>query len=109
MSVETLLQGLVSGLLGFAPRIEATEPFRLGLDRVRKAAEENSARRVAGLVAMAKSEALAMLGENDQAFVWLRKSIDDSSARWVKVDPTLDSLRTDPRFSQILKDTGLPP
>jgi Tfp pilus assembly protein PilF len=53
----------------------------------------------------------AALGEKDQAFEWLRKACDerDSGVIWLKVDPTLDNLRADPRFTQILKDMGLPP
>jgi serine/threonine protein kinase/tetratricopeptide (TPR) repeat protein len=53
----------------------------------------------------------AALGDYDAAFDWLRKSCDerDSQIVWVKVDPTLDDLRSDPRFTQILKDMGLPP
>jgi hypothetical protein len=53
----------------------------------------------------------AALGEKDQAFEWLRKSCDerDPFVIWIKVDPTLDSLRSDPRFAQVLRDMGLPP
>src|SRR5713226_7673786 len=52
----------------------------------------------------------AALGEKDQAFEWLRNACDerDILVIWLKVDPTLDSLRSDPRFTQILKDMGLP-
>ena len=52
----------------------------------------------------------AALGEKDQAFEWLRKACDerDSQVIWLKVDPTMDSLRADPRFIR-LKDMGLPP
>jgi tetratricopeptide (TPR) repeat protein len=53
----------------------------------------------------------AALGEKDQAFEWLRKACDEreSSVIWLKVDPTLENLRTDPRFAQVLRDMGLPP
>jgi TolB-like protein/Tfp pilus assembly protein PilF len=53
----------------------------------------------------------AALGEKDQAFEWLRKSCDerDSRAVWIKVDPTLGSLRSDPRFAQLLAEMRLPP
>jgi serine/threonine-protein kinase len=51
------------------------------------------------------------LGEKDQAFEWLQKAYDDRSV-WlihlhVKVDPRLDSLRSDPRFTELLKKMGL--
>ena len=53
----------------------------------------------------------AALGENDQAFEWLRKACDerDSAVIWLKVDPTMDSLRPDPRFAKVLMEMGLPP
>jgi len=52
----------------------------------------------------------AALGEKDQAFESLRRACDerDSTVIWLKVDPTLDSLRQDQRFAQILRDMGLP-
>src|SRR5947209_6185276 len=50
--------------------------------------------------AFAMARIHAALGENDQAFQWLQKADDerDSAVRWVKVDPTLESLRADARF-----------
>jgi hypothetical protein len=53
----------------------------------------------------------AALGEKDQAFEWLHKACDerDPLVVFLKVDPTLDNLRIDPRFAQVLKDMGLPP
>jgi hypothetical protein len=53
----------------------------------------------------------AALGEKDQAFEWLRKACDerDSGVIWLKVDPTLDNLRSDPRFTRLLNEMGLPP
>jgi tetratricopeptide (TPR) repeat protein len=53
----------------------------------------------------------AALGEKDQAFKWLQKACDerDTHAIWLKVDPTMDDLRTDPRFARLLKDMRLPP
>jgi serine/threonine-protein kinase len=51
------------------------------------------------------------LGEKDQAFEWLRKACceQDPQVIWIKVDPTLDNLRKDLRFAQVLKEMGLPP
>jgi serine/threonine-protein kinase len=53
----------------------------------------------------------AALGENDQAIEWLRKALDerDSAALWLKSDPTLDGLRSDPRFAELLKEMRLSP
>jgi hypothetical protein len=53
----------------------------------------------------------AALGEKKQAFAWLRRACDerDPLVIWLKVDPTLDNLRKDAEFTQLLKDMGLPP
>jgi DNA-binding winged helix-turn-helix (wHTH) protein/TolB-like protein/tetratricopeptide (TPR) repeat protein len=52
----------------------------------------------------------ARLGEADQAFEWLNKAFDDRcvSLIWLKVDPTFDSLRSDPRFVGLLRRMNLP-
>jgi len=50
------------------------------------------------------------LNKKDQAFTWLEKAYDarDECLTWLKVDPTMDSLRSDPRFPDILRRVGLP-
>jgi eukaryotic-like serine/threonine-protein kinase len=52
----------------------------------------------------------AGLGERDQAFQWLEKSYEERSGRMVEVgvDPMLDSLRSDPRFQDLVRRIGLP-
>jgi DNA-binding winged helix-turn-helix (wHTH) protein/TolB-like protein len=54
---------------------------------------------------------LAGLGEKEQAFVWLEKSVAERSqlATGIKVDPRLDSLRSDPRFADLVRRVGLEP
>lgn len=49
------------------------------------------------------------LDEKDQAFAWLKKAYEYRAGRLVslKVDPMLDSLRSDPRFTALLKKVGL--
>jgi len=49
------------------------------------------------------------LGEQDQAFEWLEKAFEQrfSLMPWLKLDPSLDSLRPDPRFDALLKKIGL--
>jgi eukaryotic-like serine/threonine-protein kinase len=61
--------------------------------------------------AFAMARIHAALGENDQAFVWLRKAAEERDAHviWLKVDPTFDGLRSDPRFAQLVQEMGLPP
>ncbi len=50
------------------------------------------------------------LGDKDQAFGWLGRSVDErsGSVRYLKVEPRLDPLRSDPRFDALLKRVGLP-
>jgi len=49
------------------------------------------------------------LGDQDQAFVWLEKAYEQrfSLLPWLKLDPSLDSLRSDTRFVTLLKKIGL--
>jgi eukaryotic-like serine/threonine-protein kinase len=51
----------------------------------------------------------AGLGDKDQAIAWLRKGYDEHSDHLlhIGVDPTLDPLRSDPRFDKLLRDIGL--
>lgn len=51
------------------------------------------------------------LGEKERAFDWLDKAIEkrDFDLCLLKIDPKLDSLRTDPRFSRMLRRVGLSP
>ena len=49
------------------------------------------------------------LGDRDQAFAWLDNAarVHDVGLVYLKVDPCLDPLRTDPRFAQLLHRVGL--
>jgi tetratricopeptide (TPR) repeat protein len=52
----------------------------------------------------------ASLGEKDQAFEWLDKSLEQrDSQNGLKVDPQWDSLRSDPRFADLLRRVRLAP
>jgi serine/threonine-protein kinase len=52
----------------------------------------------------------AGLGQQDQAFAWLEKAYTerDSSLTNLKADPKSDSLRSDPRFTDLLRRMGIP-
>ncbi|MBI1813481.1 MAG: tetratricopeptide repeat protein [Deltaproteobacteria bacterium] len=51
----------------------------------------------------------AALGETDQAFAFLDRAYEDRSffISGLKVDPMVDALRADPRFTALLKKVGL--
>ena len=51
----------------------------------------------------------AGLGDFDQAFAWLDKSIDDRSISSVIMGPTFEDLHGDPRFERLRSGLGLPP
>ena len=52
----------------------------------------------------------AGLQENDKAFEWLESAfqVRDKGLTYLKVDPCLDSLRSDQRFSPLLQRVGIP-
>ena len=51
----------------------------------------------------------AALGDKDQAFQWLERSLQDGGweITFLKVDPALDVLRSDPRFGDLVRRVGL--
>lgn len=59
--------------------------------------------------AYAFAVAYAGLGERDQAFQWLERSLQDHAwdITYLKVDPLMDNLRSDPRFADLVKRIGL--
>ena len=52
----------------------------------------------------------AGLGDKDQAFYWLNRAYEErnSGLAFLKTYAQLDSLRSDPRFSHLIKRVGLP-
>jgi len=50
------------------------------------------------------------LGENDRAMEYLEKSYEEHShwLMYLHIDPSMDALRSDPRFQDLLRRVGLP-
>ena len=57
----------------------------------------------------AAAQSYIMLGDKDQALTWLNKAYDArSQILFTKVDPHWDTIRSDPRFADLLRRMGLP-
>jgi tetratricopeptide (TPR) repeat protein len=54
------------------------------------------------------TEDYAALGEKNEAMDWLEKAYEerDDWINWIKVDPNLDELRSEPRFVTLLHRVG---
>ena len=58
--------------------------------------------------ARAIAEVYIGLKDKDRAFEWLRKSVDQKEVNmYLKTDPIYDSLRSDPRFADLLRRANL--
>ena len=51
----------------------------------------------------------ASLGEKGNALDWLERAYEDRSTQliWIKADPRLDNLRSEPRFKAVVNRMGL--
>jgi serine/threonine protein kinase/tetratricopeptide (TPR) repeat protein len=54
------------------------------------------------------AEAYAGLGEKDKAFEWLDTACEERAAQMIflKIDPWIENLRSDPRYGELLRKTG---
>jgi hypothetical protein len=50
------------------------------------------------------------MGQIDTAFKWLEKGYDDHEVEmyWIKVEPALEPLPSDPRWQEMLDKVGFP-
>ena len=101
------------------PQAEAGDPIFVGLlgyVRARAGQRDEANRVLAGLLARRERTGVgafqiavvyAGLGNLDQAFTWLDKSIDDRSISSMIMGPTFEDLHGDPRFERLRKRLGL--
>jgi len=71
---------------------------------------EMTTKRPAGLTPYVTATFFTQLGDKDKAFAELNKAFDNQeySLRFVKLDPSLDPLRDDPRFKDLLRRLRFP-
>jgi serine/threonine-protein kinase len=96
----------IVGVLGY---IYALAGRRGEAEAVLKQLEEESARRYVSAYNAAIIR--GALGERDSAFAALEKALAERTFQMahVKVEPSLDSLRSDPRFPSFITRVGAPP
>jgi tetratricopeptide (TPR) repeat protein len=77
-------------------------------ERVIAGLKEESARRYVNLYELALI--YIGLGQNAQALTWLEKAYRERSDQliYLKVDPRLDPIRSDPRFADLVRRVGIP-
>jgi TolB-like protein/DNA-binding winged helix-turn-helix (wHTH) protein/tetratricopeptide (TPR) repeat protein len=78
-------------------------------DALRALRELQERRRTTYVPAAAFIQAYAGLNDNDQTLAWLEQGYKEQSnlMQWIKVEPTFDQLRSDPRFVDLLRRVGL--
>lgn len=78
----------------------------------RKALDITEARAKSGYVApLTFADIYVRLGDKEMAFAWLEKAFDarDPSIIRLKIEPAYDSLRDDPRYTEMIRKIGLQP
>jgi TolB-like protein/Tfp pilus assembly protein PilF len=111
-AIAALQQGLkltkgqpwIQGLLGYAyARAEQPAEARRVLGDLKGLAAKGRFGCAFGIARI-----YAAIGEKEPAFQWLQTACEerDPQVVWLKVDPTLDSLRKDPQFDDLLVRMG---
>jgi tetratricopeptide (TPR) repeat protein len=79
-------------------------------DEARKILEENAGRLEGEYVPPTEvASAYSALREKEKAFEWLFRAYEthDAGICYISIDPSLDNLRSDPRFLELLRKIGL--
>src|SRR5262249_2188492 len=100
------LNGLA--LIEEAKREYPKSGFNGAMKRIVTLKEEQASRAYVDPALIASDHAL--IGEKDIAFAWLEKAYAERSVRitYLKVSPAFHSLRSDPRYADLLRRMGLP-
>jgi tetratricopeptide (TPR) repeat protein len=101
--------GETAGIRGHLARVYGLAGRQADARRILDELQERS--RKDGVGAYEVAFIYAALGKKNEAFQWLNTAyrLRDSGMKFLKVDPTLDVLRSDPRFEKLLRRVGLPP
>ena len=103
-----------------AERLARTDPWPRGLVTLAQAyagaGRREDARRIleeaggSAIYPMGVAYVYAALGEADIAFEWLEKACEDRDAAvaWIRVSASLDPIRSDPRFDDLVRRIGFP-
>jgi TolB-like protein/DNA-binding winged helix-turn-helix (wHTH) protein len=96
------------------PRVFAASGFRAAMLQWAKEIESLQAKKQF-YMPVNLADAYAVLGDKDRAFYWLSQAIAHRDAiaagepaTWLGTDPMLESLRSDPRFKDLVHRMGLP-
>ena len=112
-------QRLPEAIAILRPQAEAGDPMFRGLlgymlaragqrDEANRLLADMLARRErTGVGAFQVAMVHAGLGDSDQAFAWLDKSVDDRSIQSMVMGPEFEDLRRDPRFQKLNERLGL--
>jgi eukaryotic-like serine/threonine-protein kinase len=91
-----------------AAKVYAKSGYRPTISRIIELSKQLSQRRYVDPGEIAYY--YAALGEKDQTFNWLDKAYPQKaeSLQFIKIDKRMDPLRSDPRYTDLLKRMGLP-
>lgn len=94
------------GYVGYAYAVSGKRSEALGI--INELTEQSKRRYVSPYV---MALIYTGLGDKDHAFEWLDKAYEarDNSLIYLKVEPSLDPLRSDPRFADLLRRMNLAP
>ena len=101
------LQSWVPSIAGMG-YVDAVEGHRA--DAMGVLAQLDSIKRTRYVTSYAVALVYTALGEKDQAFAWLNKSVEERThwLVWLNRDTRWNPLRSDPRFTALLHRVGLP-
>ncbi|MGD0213357.1 MAG: hypothetical protein ABSB87_08995, partial [Terriglobales bacterium] len=111
-AVPAFVDGKDPSRLRYRAEVLAHSGDRAGALKILEELERNQRNSSTGSPYIAPADlgmSYAAVGEKELAFAWLEKAYEehDPALTQLKVDPSADSLRSDPRYRELLKRLGL--